>query len=71
MNFFGVGSTIPPEIFLPLGGLLIAIFAAWVMPEQEALRALDAGPNGFRVWRAVVRWVSIPLVLVVLFSGLL
>ena len=71
MNFFGVVSTIPPEIFLPLGGLLIAIFAAWVMPEQEALRALDAGPNGFRVWRAVVRWVSIPLVLVVLFSGLL
>lgn len=71
MNFFGVVSTIPPEIFLPLGGLLIAIFAAWVMPEQEALRALDAGPNGFRLWRAVVRWVSIPLVLVVLFSGLL
>ena len=71
MNFFGVVSTIPPEIFLPLGGLLIAIFAAWVMTEQEALRALDAGPNGFRVWRAVVRWVSIPLVLVVLFSGLL
>jgi len=71
MTFFGLVSTIPPEVFLPLGGLLIAIFAAWVMPEQEALRALDAGPNGFRLWRAVVRWVSIPLVVVVLVSGLI
>ncbi|QEM83363.1 sodium-dependent transporter [Halomonas binhaiensis] len=70
MNFFDVVSTIPPEIFLPLGGLLIAIFAAWVMPEQEALRALDAGPNGFRLWRIVLRWISIPLVIVVLISGL-
>ncbi|QFU00315.1 Sodium:neurotransmitter symporter family protein [Halomonas sp. THAF5a] len=71
MNPFELVSTIPPEIFLPLGGLLIAVFAAWVMPEQEALRALDAGPNGFRFWRALLRWVSIPLTLVVLGAGLI
>lgn len=70
MNFFDLISTIPPEVFLPLGGLMIAIFAAWVMPEQEALRALDAGPNGFRVWRTVVRWVSIPMVVILLISPL-
>ena len=71
MNVFGLVSTIPPEIFLPVGGLLIAIFAAWVLPGHVALRALDAGPNGFRLWRFLVRWVSIPLTLVVLASGLI
>ncbi|MCH4565458.1 sodium-dependent transporter [Halomonas sp. EGI 63088] len=71
MNFFDLVTTVPTEIFLPVGGLAIAIFAAWVMPEQSALRALDAGPAGFRTWRFLVRWVSIPLTLVVLAAGLL
>ncbi len=70
MNPFELVSTIPPEVFLPLGGLLIAIFAAWVMPEEAARRALDVGPGGFRLWRGVVRWVAIPLTLVVLVAGL-
>ncbi|MBW5802099.1 sodium-dependent transporter [Halomonas elongata] len=71
MNAFALVSTIPPEIFLPMGGLLIAIFAAWVLPAPVASRALDAGPLGFSVWRNLVRWVSIPLTLVVLVSGLI
>ncbi|PMR69176.1 sodium-dependent transporter [Halomonas heilongjiangensis] len=70
MNFFDLVTTVPTEIFLPVGGLAIAIFAAWVMPAQSALRALDAGPAGFRAWRVLVRWVSIPLTLVVLVAGL-
>lgn len=71
MNFFELVTTVPTDIFLPIGGLLIAIFAAWVLPRDIALRALDAGPNGFRVWRTVVRFVSIPLTLLVLLSGLI
>jgi NSS family neurotransmitter:Na+ symporter len=71
MNAFDLVTTIPPEIFLPVGGALIAVFAAWVLPEVVALRALDAGPTGFRLWRTTVRWVSIPLTLVVLVSGLI
>lgn len=70
MNAFELVSTIPPEVFLPLGGLLIAIFAAWVMPEAAARRALGVGPGGFAVWRGLVRWVAIPLTLVVLVAGL-
>jgi neurotransmitter:Na+ symporter, NSS family len=70
MNAFELVSTIPPEIFLPLGGLLIAIFAAWVMPESAARRALGVGPLGFALWRGLVRWVAIPLTLVVLVAGL-
>lgn len=70
MNFFELVTTVPPEMFLPIGGLLIAIFAAWVMPASEAMRALDAGPGGFRLWRGVVRYVSIPLLVIVLLSAL-
>ncbi|GGY09920.1 sodium-dependent transporter [Litchfieldella qijiaojingensis] len=71
MNFFELVTTVPTDVFLPIGGLLIAIFAAWVLPRDTALRALDAGPNGFRAWRALVRFVSIPLTLIVLLSGLI
>lgn len=71
MNIFTLFSTIPPEIFLPVGGLFIAIFAAWVMPEPMAQQALGVGQTGFTLWRQVLRWVSIPLTLVVLASGLL
>ncbi len=71
MNVFDLVTTIPTEIFLPVGGLLIAIFAAWVMRREEARAALGVGEAGFRLWQGVVRWVSIPLAFVVLVAGLL
>ncbi|WP_346797028.1 sodium-dependent transporter [Halomonas sp. Bachu 37] len=70
-NVFELVSSIPPDIFLPLGGLLIAIFAAWVMPQPAAASALGVGEGRFRLWRGVVRWISIPLTFVVLLSALL
>ena len=70
-NVFELVSSIPPDIFLPLGGLMIAIFAAWVMPQKRALHALGVGESGYLVWRNIIRWVSIPLTLIVLLAGLL
>lgn len=70
MNFFDLVTTVPTDLFLPIGGLLIAIFAAWVMPRATAERALGAGPAGFRSWQMLVRFVSIPLVVGVLVSGI-
>ncbi len=70
-NVFELVSSIPPDIFLPLGGLLIAVFAAWVMPRDRAVGALGAGESGYRVWRNIIRWVSIPLTFIVLLAGLL
>ncbi|WFF40597.1 sodium-dependent transporter [Salinicola endophyticus] len=71
MNFFALVSTVPPDIFLPIGGLLIAIFAAWRMLPEAAASALGAPATGFRLWRGVVRYVSIPLTAVVLLSSLI
>ncbi|WP_447894816.1 sodium-dependent transporter [Vreelandella sp. GE22] len=70
-NVFELLSSIPPDIFLPLGGLLIASFAAWVLPESLGSQALGAGSRGYRLWRATLRFVSIPLTLVVLIGGVL
>ncbi len=70
-NIFELVSSVPPDVFLPLGGLLIAIFAAWVMPRNAVVKALGMGERGYLVWRNVVRWVSIPLTFIVLLSGLL
>jgi NSS family neurotransmitter:Na+ symporter len=66
MNAFDVVTTIPPDFFLPIGGLLIAIFAGWIMPQNLALAGLGTSRRFFRRWRWVLRWISIPLVLVVL-----
>lgn len=70
-NFFELVSSIPPDIFLPLGGLLIATFAAWVMPREKVVSALGVGESGYLIWRNIIRWVSIPLTFIVLMAGLL
>tara|TARA_R110002124_G_scaffold146502_4_gene311718 strand:- start:99 stop:569 length:471 start_codon:yes stop_codon:yes gene_type:complete len=70
-NVFELVSSIPPDVFLPLGGLLIAVFAAWVMPRERVVSALGVGESGYRVWRNIIRWVSIPLTFIVLLAGLL
>ncbi|MGO2242639.1 MAG: sodium-dependent transporter [Halomonas sp.] len=69
-NVFELVSSIPPDVFLPLGGLMIAIFAAWVMPQERVASALGAGERGYLVWRNILRWVSIPLTFIVLLAGL-
>lgn len=54
--------------FLPIGGLLIAAFAGWVLvaAEQES----ELGTNRVtRVWRFMIRWVS-PVAVVAIFLSL-
>ncbi|HIF11320.1 MAG TPA: sodium-dependent transporter [Sneathiellales bacterium] len=47
------------NILLPLGGMLIAIFAGWLMAKKSTLDELGLtdGPV-YRVWRFLVRFVS-------------
>lgn len=70
-NVFELVSTIPPDIFLPFGGLLISVFAAWVMPRARAHGALGAGDAAFALWLGVTRWIAIPLTFIVLLTSLL
>lgn len=70
MTFFDLVTSVPPDIFLPLGGLAIAWFASFVLNPQQGTAALGAGQRAFAWWRWVTRYVAIPLVVLVLVSAL-
>ena len=55
------------NIMLPLGGLLIALFAAWLMRRESTMAELGMGDNiVYRGWRLLVRYIT-PLAVVVVF----
>ena len=59
------------NILLPLGGILIAIFAGWVLPKRASLDELGMGDGaGYRLWRFLVRYVSPVAVALVLLNAL-
>ena len=44
---------------LPLGGLLISVFAAWIMTRESSRGELGlANGMGYTLWRALVRYVT-------------
>lgn len=62
-TFFGLVDFVTINIMLPVGGLLIAIFAGWVMKETHVRKELAMKRFGvYLVWRAVLR-VVVPLAL--------
>ena len=47
------------NIMLPLGGLLIAIFAAWTMSRESSMDELNMGDRFFYpLWRFLVRYIT-------------
>ena len=71
-NLFGVSDFLATGILLPLGGILIALFAGWALTDSDT-----SGPLGVkhrrlrRAWRIALRYVA-PLALAfVLFNGLI
>jgi len=66
-TFFDNMEFLSTTVMLPLGGLLIAIFAGWVMKETQARKELAM--QNFKlylVWRALVRIFS-PVAVIALF----
>ena len=68
-EYLGFVDFIAASVMMPLGGLLIAIFAGWVI-EKKMMEA-ELGTPFFRVWRPLVRWVAPAVVGVVLVFGAL
>ncbi|MFG6178689.1 sodium-dependent transporter [Halomonas sp. THAF12] len=46
------------NIFMPLGGLLISLFAGWALTHGEVTKEMRTGETWFRVWRLLVRFVA-------------
>ncbi len=66
MNFFDSMDYVSNNIMLPLGGVLIALFAGWIVDQKVCEDQLQL-PNGlFTVWQLLVRFVA-PLAVAVVF----
>jgi len=60
-NFFGVVDFFATKVMLPLGGVLVAVFAGWIVSRESAVDELGISGAGFRLWRFLVRFL-IPIV---------
>ena len=71
-DLMGLIELVANDIMLPLGGLLIALFAGWALKETILREQLAGMPAGlFTAWRWVVRIVAPLLVLMVLLNVVL
>lgn len=71
-NFNDIMDYFSNQILLPLGGLLIAIFAGWAMKKdasRDELSPLSAG--NYAIWHFLIRYVVPPAVLVIFVMGVI
>jgi NSS family neurotransmitter:Na+ symporter len=54
------------NIMLPLGGLLITVFAGWVMCANSTSEELGGAGALYRVWRFLARWIA-PVAVILVF----
>ena len=73
LTFFETIDFLTSNVMLPLGGLLIAVFAAWIMRRESSAMELQLSDGAYSAWRIVTRYVTpIALFLVLLqVTGLL
>ncbi len=67
-NFFDLLDYFTSNILLPLGGLLISIFAGWVIKRSTMMNELGLSVGMFNLWRAMIRVVVPVCVLVVVIT---
>ncbi|WP_017942425.1 MULTISPECIES: sodium-dependent transporter [unclassified Thioalkalivibrio] len=46
------------NLLLPVGGLLIAVFAGWVVKDRVSREEIGLPPVAFAIWRFVLRYVA-------------
>ncbi|WP_281645907.1 sodium-dependent transporter [Parendozoicomonas sp. Alg238-R29] len=66
MTFFEFIDYLTANITLPLGGLLIAVFAGWTMKRSYIYKELNLSLGAFNLWRAMCRVIA-PICVVVIF----
>lgn len=58
------------QILLPIGGLLIAVFAGWVMKRESTKDELvSLNDTGYALWRFLIRFVVPPAVAIIFVMG--
>ena len=66
-SYFDIMDYVTSNIMLPLGGLLIAVFTAWLISRKAVIEELGLGEGIlFQMWLFVVRYVA-PMGVVIVF----
>ncbi|MCK5263480.1 MAG: sodium-dependent transporter, partial [Gammaproteobacteria bacterium] len=65
-SFFDTLDYLTSNIMLPMGGLFIAIFAAWLMRENSSRDELNTDDWIYKVWRILLRYVT-PVAVIIVF----
>ncbi len=71
MDLNGILDYLANQIMLPLGGLLIAIFAAWQVSKSSLREQLPLMPEAvFEIWHLLLRFLLPVAIIVILVTGL-
>ncbi len=58
MNWFAFIDFATNNVMLPLGGLLIAMFVAWVLPKAVVMEEIGLGGAKFTLWYTLIRFIT-------------
>ena len=56
-NFFELVDFVTADIMLPIGGILVAVFASWVLQTQDSEQELELGDR-YIWWKILTRYVA-------------
>jgi len=71
MNFNELTEALYDKLFLPMAGLLVALFTGWFMHSDHSAAELQDDARWYGLWRGLTRFVVVPAVAVILITGLL
>ncbi len=66
LNIFDTLDKLTTNIMLPLGGLMMALFAGWVMRTDHVQEELGLEKSSYDFWRFTIRYIS-PVAIVAIF----
>jgi len=71
MNFNEFTEALYDKLFLPMAGLLVALFTGWFMHPDHSADELRDDTQWYGPWRGLTRFVVVPAVAVILVTGLI
>jgi len=70
MNFNELTEALYDKLFLPMAGLLVALFTGWFMHRDASQDELRDDSQWFGLWRGLTRFIVVPAVALILIRGL-
>ena len=71
LTFFNLLDFVTSNLMLPFGGILIALFAGWLMKAESTKSELKIhNPTLYLVWQALVRYIAPVAVFIVLLNAI-